>query len=47
MTDKNRDLVPDNWRLVREERWPLDFVQKDGIANTRVSAEERSCQEGM
>ena len=37
MTDRNRELVPDNWNLVRErERWPLDFVLKDGILNTRV-----------
>ena len=30
----------------RKDRWPLDFVQKDGILNTQVSAEERSCREG-
>ena len=40
-----------------KERWPLDFVRKkgilnnrvlkEGILNTRVSAEERSCREGV
>ena len=47
MTDVNRALVPDNWSLVRERALTtaLDFVRKDGILNTRVSAEERSCRE--
>ena len=43
MADRNRELVPDNWSLVRER----DFVRKDGILNTRVSVEERSCREGV
>ena len=42
MADRNRELVPDNWSLVRERALTLDFVRKDGILNTRVSAEERS-----
>ena len=37
MMDRTRELVPDNWSLVRENRWPLDFVWKDGILNTWVS----------
>ena len=31
MTDRNRDLVPDSWNLVRENRCPLDFVRKDSV----------------
>jgi len=34
--DRNRELVPDNWSLVRECR-PLDFVWKGGILNTPAS----------
>ena len=30
-----------------KERWPRDFVRKDGILNCRVSVEERSCWEGV
>ena len=30
-----------------KERWPLDFVWKDGILNTQVSTEEWSCWEGV
>ena len=41
--DRNRELVPGNWSLVRE-RAPS---RKDGILNTWVSVEERSCREGV
>ena len=39
MTDRNSELVPDSWSLVREKekaRRPLDFVRKDGfLSDTR------------
>ena len=35
------------WAWYEKERWPQDFVRKDGIQNTRMSAEERSCREGV
>ena len=38
MTDRNRELVPESWSLVRESL--LDTVRKDAILNTRVSAGE-------
>ena len=38
MTDRNRELVPESWSLVRESL--LDTVRKDAILNTRVSARE-------
>ena len=45
MADRNRELVPDNWSLVRERPLTTVLVRKDGILNTRVSVEERSCRE--
>ena len=45
MADRNKELVPDNWSLVRER--PQYFVRKDDILNIRVSVEERSCREGV
>ena len=47
MTDRNRELVPYIWSLVRERALTKDFVRKDDILNTRVSAEELSCREGV
>ena len=44
MTDKNKELVPDNLSLVRERAL---FGSQDGILNTRVAVEERSCREGV
>ena len=44
MTDRNRELVPDNWSLVRERAPTTGPCSKgclDGILNTPVSAEER------
>ena len=40
MTDRKRELVPYHWSLVSQERWPLHFVWKNGILNSRVSAED-------
>ena len=35
MTDGNRELVPDNWILVKESAaWLLGFVRKDIILNS-------------
>ena len=57
MTVRKREWVPDRWSLVREralttglcaEGWYSEHsVRKDGIPNTRVSKEERRCQEGV
>ena len=38
MTDRNKDFVPGK---------RMNAVQKDGIVNTRVSAEERNYWEGV
>ena len=37
MADRNRELVPDNWSVVRERALhdPQDFVRNDSILNTR------------
>ena len=45
MADRNRELVPDNWSLVRGRA--LNFVRKVGILNTWVCAEEPGCREGV
>ena len=53
MTDKNRELVPDNWSLVREralttglcsEGWysKHSSVKKSGAAGTECKGEESS-----
>ena len=57
MTVRKREWVPDSWSLVREralttglcaEGWYSEHsVRKDGVPNTRVSEEERRCQEGV
>ena len=47
MTDRNRELVPNNWSLVRERALTTGLCLKDGILNTQVSVEERSCREGV
>ena len=37
MAGRNRELVADNWSLVRERALTTGFfVRKDGILNTRV-----------
>ena len=47
MTNRNREFAEDSKR--KRAAWPLDFaVRKDSILpNIRVSAEERSCREGV
>ena len=48
MTDRNRELVPDNWSLVRESGDHRTYsVQKGDILNIRVSAEEQNYLEGV
>ena len=45
--NRNREVVPDTSSLVRERALTTGLCRKDGILNTRVSVEERSCREGM
>ena len=40
MKDRSRELVPGSWNMVKEEPWPLDLMRKDGVLNTRLSAED-------
>ena len=42
MADRNRELVLDNWSLVRERALTTGLCRNDGILNTRVPAEERA-----
>ena len=37
MADRNRELVPGNWSLVRERALTTGLCSKDGILNARVS----------
>ena len=43
MTDKNKEVVPYNLSPGKRK----SAVRKDGILNTRVAVEERSCREGV
>ena len=47
MQDRNRELVPEGYSLLRELVPTTGLCSKDGILNTQVSAEERNCQEGV
>ena len=42
MADRKRELVPDNWSLVKERALTTGLCWKDGILNTQVSVEEQS-----
>ena len=46
MADRNREIVPDDWSLVRERALTTELC-KDDILNTPVSVEERRCREGV
>ena len=41
MAYRDRELVPDNWSLVRERALATGLCSEDGVLNTRVSVEER------
>ena len=47
MTVGDREVVSDSWSLVRERALTTGLFAQDDILDTRVSAEERSCREGM
>ena len=47
MADRNRELVPDNWSLVRGRALTTELCSKGCILNTWVCAEEPGCREGV
>ena len=47
MADRNRELVPDNWSLVRERVLTTGLSSEGWYSEHSVSVEERSCREGV